>query len=96
VASTPQLFPLLFQRALREAPHFFATHSPPRIIPNTFFCRGINRSVTTAAVFLTFCGAVQAFEEGVERIRRVRVQAGPLPQYIEWGKKYCEAGFKCV
>ena len=55
--------------------------------------RGINRSVTTAAVFMAKCG-VGSFDACVEAIKGARPQAGPLPQYQAWGRKFCEAGFQ--
>jgi len=51
---------------------------------------GVNRSVSTAAVFMALDGLAADFEDGVERIKAVRGQAGPLPSYRRWGAAFVE------
>ena len=81
--------------ALLAALAYILTPSHYCTLSSHTFCRGINRSVTTAAVFLTSVKAVPSFTDGVELVRKVRPQAGPLPHYLRWGQLYCERGFKC-
>ena len=52
---------------------------------------GINRSVTTAAVYLACDGLVGSFEEGVRAIQSVRKKAAPLPSYRAWGARFVAA-----
>jgi predicted protein tyrosine phosphatase len=52
---------------------------------------GVNRSVSTAAVFMALDGLAADFEDGVKRIKAVRGQAGPLPSYRRWGAAFVEA-----
>ena len=49
---------------------------------------GINRSVTTAAIFLVLIDAFPGFDEAVAAIRAARPQAGPHAQYRKWAMDF--------
>jgi protein-tyrosine phosphatase len=52
---------------------------------------GINRSVTTAAVFMALHGIAPSFDAAVMMIKKERRQAGPLKQYRLWAVQFIEA-----
>jgi hypothetical protein len=51
---------------------------------------GINRSVTTAAVFMALNGLAPSFDAAVLMIKKERRQAGPLKQYRLWAVQFIE------
>ena len=50
---------------------------------------GANRSVTTAAVFLTVEGLVPTFAEAVKTLKAARPCAAPMATYRAWGAAAC-------
>jgi hypothetical protein len=52
---------------------------------------GINRSVTTAAVFMALHGLAPSFDIAVLNIKKERKQAGPLKQYRLWAEQFIQA-----
>lgn len=51
---------------------------------------GINRSATTAAVFLATSGLAADFDAALKLCKEARPCVEPLPEYIEWGRRFCE------
>ena len=51
---------------------------------------GVNRSVTTLAIFLVLEGAADSIVEAVELIKERRSVAAPLVRYVRFGEKYVE------
>ena len=49
---------------------------------------GVNRSVTTLAVFMVLDGMADSVAEAVEMIQERRTVARPLLRYVEWGEAY--------
>jgi len=52
---------------------------------------GVNRSVTTAALFLVLAGAHADFDAAVAAIQGARHQAQPLPQYRAWARAFLDS-----
>lgn len=49
---------------------------------------GINRSVTTCALYLVHSGAFDRVRDAVVHIKVCRPQAGPQERYVVWAEKY--------
>jgi predicted protein tyrosine phosphatase len=51
---------------------------------------GVNRSVTTLAIFLVLEGAAESVEEAVGLIKERRSVAAPLVRYVRFAETYVE------
>lgn len=49
---------------------------------------GVNRSVTTALIFLVLNGFFPSIEDGLRYVQRSRSKAGPMPVYIGFGRRF--------
>lgn len=49
---------------------------------------GINRSTTTAAIFLVRAGLARTFDDAVAVMREKRAQVSPHPCYRKWARKF--------
>lgn len=56
---------------------------------------GVNRSVTTLAIFLVLEGAAASIVEAVELIKERRSVAAPLVRYVRFAERYVECVRRC-
>jgi hypothetical protein len=56
---------------------------------------GVNRSVTTLAIFLVLEGAAASIVEAVELIKERRSVAAPLVRYVRFAEQYIERARRC-
>ncbi len=56
---------------------------------------GVNRSVTTLAIFLVLEGAAASVEEAVALIKERRSAAAPLVRYVRFAEQYVERVRRC-
>lgn len=57
---------------------------------------GVNRSVTTAAIFLVLAGRATSVVDGIERIKRARNLAGPMQVYVRFAHKWLASVLKAA